>query len=59
MASASSLAHFNSADKEMGFETIEMDPQYATALGLTEGDIVRIYALFIREMYLTWQSTPG
>jgi peroxin-1 len=42
MASASSLAHFNSADKEKGFETIEMDPQYATALGLIEGDIVRI-----------------
>src|SRR5882762_542801 len=41
MASASSLAHFNSADAEKGFETIEIDPQYAMGLGFSQGDIVR------------------
>ena len=41
MASASSLAHFNSADAEKGFETIEIDPQYAQSLGLAQGDTVR------------------
>ena len=41
MASASSLAHFNSADAERGFETIEVDPQYAQSLGLAQGDTVR------------------
>ncbi|KAJ7594598.1 P-loop containing nucleoside triphosphate hydrolase protein [Mycena floridula] len=43
MASASSLAQFNvtsSADK--GLETIEIDPQYAAALGFKEGDTVEI-----------------
>ena len=53
MASASSLAHFNSADKEKGFETVEMDPQYATGLGLDQGDIVRTYILPICEVCLT------
>ncbi|KIJ64352.1 hypothetical protein HYDPIDRAFT_90732 [Hydnomerulius pinastri MD-312] len=43
MASASSLAHFNSADgREKGFETIEIDPQYAQGLGFAEGDLVEI-----------------
>ncbi|KAF9221776.1 AAA-domain-containing protein [Gyrodon lividus] len=43
MASSSSLAHFNSADgRDKGFETIEIDPQYAQGLGLAEGDIVEI-----------------
>ncbi|KZP06536.1 PEX-1N-domain-containing protein [Athelia psychrophila] len=42
MASASSLAHFNSADKEKGFETIEIDPQYAMGLGLAQGAVVEI-----------------
>ncbi|PPQ98400.1 hypothetical protein CVT24_004079 [Panaeolus cyanescens] len=44
MASASSLAHFNAgqSQEEGGFETIEMDPQYAQGLGLAQGDIVEI-----------------
>ncbi|KAF7970317.1 hypothetical protein HWV62_24390 [Athelia sp. TMB] len=44
MASASSLAHFNSAqaDKDKGFETIEIDPQYAMGLGLVQGAVVEI-----------------
>lgn len=42
MASASSLAHFNSPDsKEKGLETVEIDPQYAQGLGLSQGDAVR------------------
>lgn len=41
MASASSLAHFNpSKSGEKGFETIEIDPQYAQSLGLAQDDIV-------------------
>ncbi|KAF9047391.1 P-loop containing nucleoside triphosphate hydrolase protein [Panaeolus papilionaceus] len=44
MASASSLAHFNAgqSQEDGGFETIEMDPQYAQGLGLAMGDIVEI-----------------
>ncbi|KAF5321496.1 hypothetical protein D9619_001501 [Psilocybe cf. subviscida] len=43
MASASSLAHFNAAQSsEGGFETIEIDPQYAQGLGLAQGDLVEI-----------------
>ncbi|PPQ77199.1 hypothetical protein CVT25_011045 [Psilocybe cyanescens] len=43
MASASSLAHFNAAQSgDGGFETIEMDPQYAHGLGLSQGDLVEI-----------------
>jgi len=43
MASASSLAHFNAGQSsEGGFETLEIDPQYAQDLGLTQGDVVRI-----------------
>ncbi|TFK44456.1 P-loop containing nucleoside triphosphate hydrolase protein [Crucibulum laeve] len=43
MASASSLAQFNSAHSgESGLETVEIDPQYAQGLGLTQGDIVEI-----------------
>lgn len=43
MASASSLAHFNSSDSgERGLETIEIDPQYAQGLGLALGDVVEI-----------------
>jgi peroxin-1 len=45
MASASSLAHFNSAESEKGFETIEMDPQYSMGLGLAQGDLVRYHFL--------------
>lgn len=42
MASASSLAHFNSANSgEKGMETIEIDPQFAEGLGLALGDVVR------------------
>jgi peroxin-1 len=38
MASSSSLAHFRSGAD--GMETVEIDPQYATALGFSENDIV-------------------
>jgi peroxin-1 len=38
MDSASSLAHFNAGlATDGGFETIEIDPQYAQALGLAQG----------------------
>ena len=41
MASASSLAHFNAGQAaDGGFETIEIDPQYAQSLGLSQGDLV-------------------
>lgn len=41
MASASSLAHFNAGQAaDGGFETIEIDPQYAQGLGLSQGDLV-------------------
>jgi peroxin-1 len=39
MASASSLARFNLSDTSL--ETIEIDPQYAQALGFAHGDVVR------------------
>ncbi|CAL1715282.1 unnamed protein product [Somion occarium] len=46
MASASSLAHFNSASRgaggERGLETIEIDPQFAEGLEFREGDVVEI-----------------
>ncbi|KAF9460743.1 P-loop containing nucleoside triphosphate hydrolase protein [Collybia nuda] len=43
MASASSLAHFNSPrSEERGLETIEIDPQYAQGLGFSQGDVVEI-----------------
>ncbi|OSD00321.1 AAA-domain-containing protein [Trametes coccinea BRFM310] len=43
MASASSLAHFNSGDAgDRGLETVEIDPQYAEGLGLALGDVVEI-----------------
>ena len=42
MASASSLAHFRSAEGgDRSLETIEMDPQYAEGLGFALGDVVR------------------
>ncbi|KAI0740416.1 AAA-domain-containing protein [Earliella scabrosa] len=43
MASASSLAHFNSGDGgERGMETVEIDPQYGEGLGFALGDVVEI-----------------
>ncbi|KAF4598456.1 Peroxisome biosynthesis protein pex1 [Pleurotus pulmonarius] len=43
MASASSLAQFNaSGPNDKGFETVEIDPQYAQGLGFTQGDLVEI-----------------
>jgi peroxin-1 len=46
MASASSLAQFNSSDSgEKGFETIEIDPQYALGLGLKQNDLVCVKKL--------------
>lgn len=41
MLSASSLAHFNAVDRTENLETVEIDPQYAQGLGLSQGDIVR------------------
>ena len=45
MLSASSLAHFNAVDRTENLETVEIDPQYAQGLGLSQGDIVRYYKL--------------
>nr|GAT57894.1 likely peroxisomal biogenesis AAA ATPase pex1 [Mycena chlorophos] len=43
MASASSLAQFNSSDSsDRGLETVEIDPQYAASLGLKQNDLVEI-----------------
>lgn len=51
MASASSLAHFNAGQSsEGGFETIEIDPQYAQGLGLAQGDLVRSYVFVITDV---------
>ena len=43
MASASSLANFGGGrgGGEKGLETIEMDPQFANALGFNQDDVVR------------------
>ena len=46
MASASSLAHFNSTSSaEKGVETLEIDPQFAQGLGFSSGDVVRTIAV--------------
>ncbi|TRM69216.1 P-loop containing nucleoside triphosphate hydrolase protein [Schizophyllum amplum] len=42
MASASSLAHFNAGSSSNSFETIEIDPQFAQGLGLSQGSLVEI-----------------
>ncbi|KAG6885001.1 hypothetical protein C0993_006652 [Termitomyces sp. T159_Od127] len=43
MASASSLNHFSSTQNaEKTLETVEIDPQYAQGLGLSQGDLVEI-----------------
>ncbi|TFY82022.1 hypothetical protein EWM64_g1986 [Hericium alpestre] len=43
MVSASSIAHFNSAaSADASLETVEIDPQYAQALGFAKGDVVEI-----------------
>lgn len=50
MASASSLAQFQSgADK--GLETVEIDPQFASGLGFTQGDIVRTRRTSLRALF--------
>ncbi|KAG2125764.1 P-loop containing nucleoside triphosphate hydrolase protein [Suillus clintonianus] len=46
MASASSLASFNSTAGERGIETLEIDPQYASGLGFKEGDVVELGLLY-------------
>ncbi|KAG1893975.1 P-loop containing nucleoside triphosphate hydrolase protein [Suillus fuscotomentosus] len=46
MASASSLALFNSTAAERGIETLEIDPQYAAGLGFKEGDVVELGLLY-------------
>lgn len=41
MLSASSISHFNSSSgADRSLETVEIDPQYAQSLGLSQGDIV-------------------
>ncbi|KAH9946561.1 AAA-domain-containing protein [Amylocystis lapponica] len=43
MASASSLAQFNSRDAgDVGLETVEIDPQFSEGLGFAMGDVVEI-----------------
>ena len=44
LASSSSLAQFNQAQtkRDGSLETVEIDPQFATALGFTDGDVVEI-----------------
>ncbi|KAG6837810.1 hypothetical protein H0H93_016178 [Arthromyces matolae] len=43
LASASSLTHFSSSqNSENVLETIEIDPQFAQGLGLSQGDLVEI-----------------
>ncbi|EPQ54978.1 AAA-domain-containing protein [Gloeophyllum trabeum ATCC 11539] len=46
LASASSLAHFNSASGEGRLETVEIDPQYAQSVGLYKGAVVEIGLLY-------------
>ncbi|KAG1750462.1 P-loop containing nucleoside triphosphate hydrolase protein [Suillus paluster] len=46
MASASSLASFNSTAGARGIETLEIDPQYAAGLGFKEGDLVELGLLY-------------
>ena len=48
MASASSLTHFSSIqDADKALETVEIDPQYAQGLGLSQGDLVRANSVLI------------
>ncbi|GJE90322.1 PEX-1N and AAA domain-containing protein [Phanerochaete sordida] len=57
MASASSLAQFQSgADK--GLETVEIDPQFASGLGFTQGDIVEIGLLHDLGYATTVEAEP-
>ena len=50
MASASSLAHFNSGNTaDKGLETVEIDPQYAEGLGFAMGDVVSSLACLLEE----------
>ncbi|KAI0060488.1 AAA-domain-containing protein [Artomyces pyxidatus] len=43
MLSSSSIAHFSApSGADSALETVEIDPQYAQGLGLTQGDIVEI-----------------
>ncbi|KAG0694266.1 P-loop containing nucleoside triphosphate hydrolase protein [Suillus ampliporus] len=46
MASASSLASFNSTPGERGIETLEIDPQYAAGLGFKQGDVLELGLLY-------------
>lgn len=47
MASASSLAHLNAAHPDQGgFETVEIDPQFAQDLGFAQGDVVCEIGMF-------------
>lgn len=58
MAGASSLAQFNSADKDKGFETIEIDsPPYVMGLGLTQGAVVRVFPTLAADFTLVLACT--
>jgi hypothetical protein len=59
MASASSLAHFQASQAQagdVGFETIEIDPQFCQGLGLAQGDIV---SSSIHYFILALTQAPG
>ena len=50
MAATSSLAKFNSLDSgEKGMETVEIDPQFASGLGLKLGDVVSNSCVYPRD----------
>lgn len=52
MASASSLAQFNASKSgDSGLETLEMDPQYAQGLGLSQDDVVCAFTLLFVSMW--------
>jgi peroxin-1 len=59
LASASSLAHFNSSNANAStIETIEIDPQYANALGFTQGDVVEIGLVYDLPVATTIGAEP-
>ncbi|KAF8995495.1 P-loop containing nucleoside triphosphate hydrolase protein [Cyathus striatus] len=59
MASASSLAQFSASHTSEGiFETIDIDPQYAQGLGLSENDIVEIGLLYDMQLATSVATEP-
>jgi peroxin-1 len=60
MASASSLAHFNAAHSgDGGFETVEIDPQFAQGLGFAQGDVVCDIIMFFSHSLNAFQVEIG